>query len=52
MQASNSHGRLPYLDDQPHGMVGSASSKNLDKALNNSTALYEYRHLHEKLNTL
>ena len=33
-------------------MSGSASTKNVDKGVDNSATLYEYRHLHEKLNTL
>lgn len=49
---SNSHGRLLYLEEEIHGMASSASSKKLDKANNSSATLYEYRHLHEKLNTL
>lgn len=33
-------------------MIGSASTRNLEKASSNTATLYEYRHLHEKLNTL
>lgn len=58
--SSNSHGRLPFMQQESERQFGiqtknersvGASSKKLESS-SSTAGLNEYRHLHEKLNTL